>query len=201
MKGNTPIHTYDKDEGSPGDPEDTDDNTSGTNIIIKHYYKITKKYDSDGNLKTVTYDDIGTYTRKNTTNYVDVMDEASVSGYALKQWVTTDQDNFAVDVPDDYDAETSSGTYTEKEIKFHDTTGCIKVSTQATDPDAIESEQKYIILILVKEENNQEEIQLDDYFEITESSLTKLVWFSQVTLKLKEATFEWTRNQFDSKAA
>jgi hypothetical protein len=194
-----PLDTYWEDNGSPGDPEPTGDDKTGDCIIIKHYYKVTKTYDSDNNLKSVKYKHVTDKTEENTTNYVDVMDESTVSGYVLKQWVTSDTER-EVYVPSNYDAE-DGGTYTADEIKFKNTSGCKIVSTEATDPGAIESEQKYIILILVKEENNQEEIQLDDYFEITESTLTKRVNFSQVTLKLKEATFKWTRNQFDSKAA
>jgi hypothetical protein len=186
----SPLDTYWEPNGSPGKPEPTDDTTSGDCNIYKSYYTVTTTYDSTGT--TITNVEVSgpeEYSEKQTTNYINVMDEASVNGYALKQWATSGSD-LAIDVP---------SPDTEGEIKFHDTSGCKKVSTSPLQN--FESEQTYIILILVNEETDQDEDDLDDYFEITESTLTKRVNFSQVTLKLKEATFEWTRNQFDSKAA
>jgi hypothetical protein len=186
-----PLDTYWEDNGSPGDPEPTGDDKTGECIIIKHYYNVTKNYDSDGNFLTSTYTEVrnSPYKEEQTTNYINVMDESSVNGYELKHWATSNSD-LAIDVP---------SPDTEGEIKFSNTSGCDIVSDKAT-PN-YESTQTYIILILVNEETDQDEDDLDDYFEITESTLTKRVNFSQVTLKLKEATFEWTRNQFDSKAA
>jgi hypothetical protein len=188
----SPLDTYWEPNGSPGDPEPTDDTKTGECIIIKHYYDVKKTYKSDGTtLKTATYTEVATKTEEQTTNYINVDDEASVNGYALKQWATSGSD-LAIDVP---------SPDTEGEIKFHDTSGCIKVDTSPLQN--FESEQTYIILILVNEETDQDEDDLDDYFEITESTLTKRVNFSQnkQTASIKDATFKWTRNQFDSKAA
>jgi type II secretory pathway pseudopilin PulG len=184
-----PIHTYHVTQGSPGNSEETDDDTSGTCTIVKHYYTVTKTYDSDGNLTDIKYEDTGRYVRYQTTNYVVVMDEASISGYQLIEWATSDSE-LTVSVPN----QGEEGT-----IKFTNTANS---KDKGTEPkDDLYSQQDFINLILVNEETDQDEDDLDDYFEITESTLTKRVNFSQVTLKLKEATFKWTRNQFDSKAA
>jgi hypothetical protein len=192
-----PLDTYWEDNGSPGKPEPTDDTTSGECNIYKSYYKVTTTYDSTGT--TITNVEVSgpeEYSEKQTTNYINVMDEASVNGYELVAWTTSSGKN--------------NSTYTinsDKSVTFSFTGTLGKLhgegasSATEIEIDTENAKEDTVNLILVKYITEQDEDDLDDYFEITESTLTKRVNFSQVTLKLKEATFEWTRNQFDSKAA
>jgi hypothetical protein len=183
-----PIDTYWEPYGSPGDPEPTSDLTTGDSIIVKHYYTVTKIYDSDGNLTKSTYQHITDKSEKNTTNYVNIMDESDVSGYALKHWATSNN-QLSVSVP-------PNGS--EGEIKFSNTSGCALTGTSAS---LIESPQTYINLILVKEIVETEDTPTNDYFELTQSTLVKRVNFSQNTATdFQTHYFIWQRLAFNSKA-
>jgi hypothetical protein len=189
-----PIHTYHKDEGSPGNSEKTKkDKTDGTCYIYKYYYTVTTTYDDDGNKTKIKVEKGSTFTREKTTNLIDVMDESKISGYKLELWTTSKNQKTAI-ATENSDFTVSYSFSGGNGNQHGDTEEEITIDTEEAKEDSVN-------LILVKYVDKSEPKEEKDKFEITESTLTKRVNFSQVTLKLKEATFEWTRNQFDSKAA
>lgn len=170
------IHTYDEEEGSPGKPENPIPDKTGTCFIVKGYY--TKRM-KDGAVSE--YKDDGTYYVLDCTGHIVIDQEPE---YRIVEWKVSTALNTGV--------KSTNGVYltwNPPGMISRDGSGEAEVSLTGTE--------KVVYVLLEKEEEEIDIPATGDYnYNITESSITRRIWFSDPDNRLSmpkiaQYTFVW----------
>ena len=142
------IHTYWQPNGSPGDPEPSLPNKTGKCNIVKCYY--------NENLTTHVKTDLGTFTRKDSTNKIIISGEP---GFELVEWRVTNQ----TDLSHHSLTWSPPGTTSQN--------GTLGKTVTLKEPETC----VYVLLRKVEEEEVEEE---EYNYILKESQITRRVYFS-----------------------
>jgi hypothetical protein len=169
------------DESLVPKPHKAPDESEGTYKIVKNYVTRTK----DTTTGEVTYTDDGCYTKTAVTNEISIEDEkteASTS-YSLRNWKVTDSS-----------VESVTSVTDNSLVWSQNVPGNEKSS--GTDPTTVDVKKlggETVYLLLIRDKTETSEVPDEISFEISQSSLTKRVRFSESnrTQVLGNNTFQW----------
>jgi hypothetical protein len=169
------------DESLVPKPHKAPDESEGTYKIVKNYVTRTK----DTTTGEVTYTDDGCYTKTEVTNEISIEDEkteASTS-YSLRNWKVTDSS-----------VESVTSVTDNSLVWSQNVPGNEKSS--GTDPTTVDVKKlggETVYLLLIRDKTETSEVPDEISFEISQSSLTKRVRFSESnrTQVLGNNTFQW----------
>jgi hypothetical protein len=179
--GNTNSSQTTADESLVPKPHKAPDESEGTYKIVKNYVTRTK----DTTTGEVTYTDDGCYTKTEVTNEISIEDEkteASTS-YSLRNWKVTDSS-----------VESVTSVTDNSLVWSQNVPGNEKSS--GTDPATVDVKKlggETVYLLLIRDKTETSEVPDEISFEISQSSLTKRVRFSESsrTQVLGNNTFQW----------